>query len=93
MEIIKYEGFNDILFGFAQEQERNFLIYGKTSTPMISMNQEYTTIKYGFLETSMEIPTDKQTIFSMDLIPPIKFIQIKDEKEYDRLISILKELL
>ena len=40
MKIIKYEGFKNFFFGFAEDKEnkRCLLIYSKTGTPDISMS-------------------------------------------------------
>lgn len=95
MNIIKYEGTKDIFFAFAKEDDKHcLLIYSKTGTPNILISQEDTIIRGGFVDTVLgHIPTDIYSSLSVPLKPAIKFIAIKDEEEYNKLVSIIKELL
>ena len=96
MNIIKYEGFKNFFFGFAEDKENKhcLLIYSKTGTPDISTSQEEMIIYNSFNKTELEhIPTNVYTSLSVLFKPIAKFISIKDEEEYDKLISIVKELL
>ena len=96
MKIIKNEGFKDIFFGLAKDEKSEcyFLIYSKTGNPDISIRQEDKIVYSGFRNIELlHIPTNIYSSLLIPFKPVIKFITVKDEQEYDRFVSIFKELL
>ena len=97
MNIIKYEGFDNKIFAFAEENDKYFLIYAKTGDPEIIFNNEYNTIHGVHGEKLFQFSSYKESYLQIPFLVNNKsilhFISIENEQQYKLIVSIVRDLL
>lgn len=97
MKIIEYQGFDNKFIGLGEENDKYYIIYGKTGDPTVSIDESHTSIYGGFRDvkildycpsrsTNIIIPfiaTDKTLLYLM---------YIENKEYYKTVLTVLKDL-
>lgn len=94
--LIEYRGFKNIFIGLCKGKDDYYIIYGKTDTPSLSI-EEYNQDVYFNFSKVCSFTSFKEAMIQIPFISNknscVTVINIKDRSAYDTLVKALEELL
>lgn len=94
--LIEYRGFKNIFIGLCKGKDDYYIIYGKTGTPSLSI-EEYKQDAYFKFSKVCSFTSSKDAMIQIPFINNknsyVTVISIKDRSIYDALVKALEELL
>lgn len=94
--LIEYRGFKNIFIGLCKGKDDYYIIYGKTGTPSLSVEENTQDVYFHFAKI-YSFTSSKDTMIQIPFINNknscATVINIKDRSAYDTLVKALEELL
>ena len=95
-DLIEYRGFKNIFVGLYKGKEDYYIIYGKTATPSLSVEENTQDVYFHFAKI-YSFTSSKDAMIQIPFISNknscATVINIKDRSTYDTLVKALEELL
>lgn len=94
--LIEYRGFKNIFIGLCKGKDDYYIIYGKTGTPSLSIEEYKQDVYFNFSKVC-SFTSSKDAMIQFPFINNknscVTIINIKDRSTYDTLVKALEELL
>lgn len=94
--LIEYRGFKDIFIGLCKGKDDYYIIYGKTDTPSLSIEENKQDVYFDFSK-KFSFTSSKDVILQIPFINKensyVNVINTKDRSIFDSLVKVLEALL
>ncbi len=97
MDIVEYRGFKNIFIGLACENNKYYLLCGKTGQAIVTTKTDTCESRNGWNALLTHFVYNQDTIIDIPFVSDgrtyVNLFSISGEEEYHRLVKILENLL